>query len=309
MKSLNKPAFTAPVLALVIFLFTLISGFVKTDPSAGAIELLLTVSVIQVTIFVLPSVFYTMLKKQNIGKTASLHFFTPARLILIIALLGVMLTGSLLINIAVYSMSGDASLLENSSSSLSNIGESAGTFITVVAVCIMPAICEEFAFRGVILGEYKVYGAVPAILASSLLFSMAHFSFPSFVSNLFCGIVLASAVLVTRSVYASMLLHAAYNLCTLFFVPYIRSILFEPLGTLFTVFFCAGLFFVFLAVSFREIQVTYHEYARRQQTEADAEFDKLRESGPSLSRGLLTVFVSISYILCIIVFILFTLIF
>ena len=308
MKSINRPAFTLPVLALVIFFFTLISGFVKTDPSAGTAELLLTFSVIQVAIFVLPTVFYAKLKKLNFARSASICLFAPARLILIVALLGVMLTGSLLINIAVYAISGNAALLESSSGSLSQIGESAGTFITVVAVCIMPAVCEEFAFRGMILGEYRVYGAVPAIFASSLLFAMAHFSFASFASNFFCGLVLASAVLITRSVFASMILHAAYNLCSLFFIPYIRSILFEPLGTLFTVFFCAGLFFVFLAFSFGEAQATYHEYARKQQTAKDEEIDRLRESKPPISKGMISVFASLTFALCIVVFVLFTLI-
>ena len=291
----------------MIFLFTLISGFVKTDPSAGAVELMLTFSVIQVAIFVLPTVFYAKLKKLNFVRTANLNLFAPARLILIVALLGVMLTGSLLINLAVFTLSGDAALLESSSGSLSRIGETAGTFITVIAVCIMPAVCEEFAFRGVILGEYREYGAFPAVFASSLLFAMSHFSFPSFASNFFCGLVLASAVLITRSVFASMILHAAYNLCSLFFVPYIRSILFEPLGTLFTVFFCTGLFFVFLAFSFGEAQATYHEYARKPQTARDEEIDRLRESKPPFSKGMISVFASLTFALCIVIFILFTL--
>ena len=308
MKSINRPANTLPVLALVIFFFTLISGFVKADASAGTVELMLTFSVIQVAIFVLPTVFYAKLKKLSFVRSANIKPFAPTRLILIAALLGVMLTGSLLINITVYAISGDAATLENSSGSLNLIGETAGPFITVVAVCIMPAVCEEFAFRGVILGEYRAYGAVPAILASSLLFSMVHFSFQSFVSNFFCGVILASAVLITRSVFASMVLHAAYNLCSLFFVPYIRSILFEPLGTLFTVFFCAGLFFVFLALSFGETQAIYHEYARKPQTATDKETDRLRESKPPLSKGLTAVFSSFTFILCIVVFVLFTLI-
>ena len=42
----------------------------------------------------------------------------------------------------------------------------------LLAFCSVPALCEEFLFRGCILSNLLPYGKTTAILASAVLFSM-----------------------------------------------------------------------------------------------------------------------------------------
>ena len=272
----------------------LISGAANlTGKAETPVELLLSATVLQIVIFVLPPVFYGRLKRLPMIETCSIRAFTPSRIVLLISLLGVMLTGSLLINIAHLAIFSDPGAMDDVTNTFIEIGSRGGTVLTVITVCVMPALCEEFAFRGMILGDLREYRTVPAMLGSALLFSMAHFSFSSFGANLFCGFMLAAAVAVTRSLLASMVLHAAYNICAVFLLPYIQKITFEPLGTLFTVFICAGVLIIFSALALGESQAIYHEYARSRDLEHDGE-DGER---PSFFEGLFSVLISPTFLL------------
>lgn len=302
MKNLSKAKYSVPLLATVIFTLILISGAANLTSTKSAYEMLLSSTVLQAVVFVLPCVFYAMLKKLPQVDTASLRPFTPSRIVLIVSLLAVMLTGSWLINLLQLSLWGDSTVMDNTAATFREIGGRGGQLLTVSAVCIMPAICEEYAFRGIIMGDLRRYGAMPAIVAGALLFSMAHFSFSGFASSLFCGIVLGASVVVTRSVFASMLLHALYNVCTVFILPYIQKITFEPLGTLFTVFICAGVFLLFLVISLSEAQAIYHEYARSRDREKDFENQEL----PTAAEGFFTAMINPSFLLCTVFFIVMT---
>jgi sodium transport system permease protein len=86
----------------------------------------------------------------------------------------------------------------------------------VLLVALLPALCEELAFRGAL-----VYGLRrrlhPALLAlvTGAVFGFFHFAYFRLVPTAFLGVVLASLVLLTGSILPGMLLHAGYNASTL----------------------------------------------------------------------------------------------
>ena len=316
MKSIAKPSVSAPLLALVILILIAVADLAgATGQVDNARSLLLATTVLQAAVFVLPCIFYGRLKHIKYVRTARLRLFSMSRLVLMITMLGVMLTGSLLINIAVFALSGDSGMFEGSGDAISGISGSAGVFLTLITVCVMPAVCEEFAFRGIIFGEYSEYGSLPAVALSSLLFAMAHFSIPAFMSNLFCGMMLGILVAVTRSLIAPMILHAAYNVFTVFFASYVRSLLFEPLGTLFAVFICAGLFLVFTALMLSELQATYDEYSRSYKVVGDEDVSSGDDGSDPEAPPVKNIFqrskealLSIPLAACVLVFFIFTVI-
>lgn len=304
MKSISKPAFTVPLLAAAVFALIVVSDLSGiTDNMDSTLGLLVSTIVLQVAVFVLPGIFYARLKHIKYIKTANVRAFKVSRMLLISAALGVMLTGALLINVAIFAAGGDMSPLEGAGDAVSGMSSAGGLLATVMTVCVIPAVCEEFVFRGIVYGEYSEYGALPAAIFSSLLFAMAHFSISGFASNFFCGFLLAITVIVTRSLIASMVLHASYNLLSVFFVPYIKSVLFEPLGTLFTVFICAGLFLLFTVLMLAEIQAIYREYARRPLVASEQE-DKI--GGVGFFAGMREIALSIPLAVCALIFIIFT---
>jgi hypothetical protein len=78
--------------------------------------------------------------------------------------------------------------------------------------CIQPAIIEELAFRGVILGGMeKVLGGRDAVLVSSLMFMIIHLSILSFPHLLIIGLVIGFFRLRTGSIYPGMVLHLFHN--------------------------------------------------------------------------------------------------
>jgi membrane protease YdiL (CAAX protease family) len=84
--------------------------------------------------------------------------------------------------------------------------------IFVMAVVLAPVI-EETVFRGWIQRPLeRLWGPAPAVIVSATLFALVH-GIPEYLPFYFAiGVLLGGVVLLTRSLWASVLLHAAFNL-------------------------------------------------------------------------------------------------
>jgi len=84
--------------------------------------------------------------------------------------------------------------------------------VAVVGSALLTPVAEEVLFRGVLYQALRKHtGAVRATLGSAVLFTVLHW-WPAMVPEfLFLGIVLAVVFERTRSLYPSMVMHAAYN--------------------------------------------------------------------------------------------------
>ena len=81
----------------------------------------------------------------------------------------------------------------------------------IVAFAVLPAVTEEYLFRGIVAAEYEKYGIGVAVTMSAVTFAMSHFSLERFPVYLFSGIVLAMCMYTTRSVFASAIAHTLNN--------------------------------------------------------------------------------------------------
>lgn len=63
--------------------------------------------------------------------------------------------------------------------------------ITLVVICILPPIFEEFIFRGVFLSSLKQRGIKYAVIVSALIFALSHLNIAQFIHQFIVGIVLA----------------------------------------------------------------------------------------------------------------------
>jgi sodium transport system permease protein len=83
---------------------------------------------------------------------------------------------------------------------------------TFLLLAVSPGICEELTFRGVFLGTMRRLGSTRgAVLVSAAFFALIHLSVFRFLPTFLLGILLATVVVRTGSIFASMVLHAAYN--------------------------------------------------------------------------------------------------
>ena len=95
--------------------------------------------------------------------------------------------------------------------------------LAVFAVAVLPGICEELLFRGVVLGAYEKGGTRKAVLVSALLFSMLHGSVQGLPVQFIIGLILGLAVYMTDSLYTGMMIHTAYNAFILIFNYAVRG--------------------------------------------------------------------------------------
>jgi membrane protease YdiL (CAAX protease family) len=93
--------------------------------------------------------------------------------------------------------------------------------LSVTAIAIMPALCEETLFRGIVLPSLARMGAVTALLGSAALFALIHIDTvsggPVFYRLPFAfavGVGLAALRLLTGSLLPSMVAHAVLNTIT-----------------------------------------------------------------------------------------------
>lgn len=296
-----KPAIKVPILVLVVYILLAITNRVTFLRAEDAADMMISTIVLQILIFILPALFYSRLTGLSFTRKLKLRLFAPGRIILLVSLLGVMICGSMLINLLSYSSVPVAEGFSSSSAySISTKVQGLNPIYAVLTFCLIPAICEEFVFRGVILSEYAANSPAAGLILSALLFGMSHFYFTELLSYFFCGIVLAAAVYITKSLYAAILLHFANNLFCLYLAPYIWTVVLEPRGPLFTAFIVAILFLLFLALAFREAESAYYEYA----------YDPVYE-GPAVSTtkpaAFLSALASPTLVLCGLLFVIVTL--
>lgn len=94
---------------------------------------------------------------------------------------------------------------------ITGITSSSSMLISVLAVALLPAICEEVAYRGVFYSEYSSVSPRKAILLSGLMFGMLHMNLNQFVYAAAMGIVFALIVEATDSILSTMIIHLVSN--------------------------------------------------------------------------------------------------
>ena len=83
--------------------------------------------------------------------------------------------------------------------------------LNLILLAVLPAICEELIFRGIIFNGLKQYGDKKAVFLSALLFMLVHSSVEQTIYSFFVGIVLALLYLRTGSIIYPIILHFTNN--------------------------------------------------------------------------------------------------
>ena len=99
-----------------------------------------------------------------------------------------------------------------------------GQFLLVsLLLAVMPAICEELVFRGIIYNGFRRrYNVKISVIFSALLFALIHFSIYKTFYQLILGVVLALLVYYTGTIFYSMVFHFVNNF-TIILVNYISQ--------------------------------------------------------------------------------------
>lgn len=81
----------------------------------------------------------------------------------------------------------------------------------LITLAVLPAICEEIVFRGIVMTGYKKFSPIVAILVSSLFFGFMHQNLYQLSYAALTGVFLGFLVYFTNSIYSSVLAHFIIN--------------------------------------------------------------------------------------------------
>lgn len=90
-------------------------------------------------------------------------------------------------------------------------------FISLISLVILPAICEELLFRGLVFKGLKPYGKVFSITISALIFSLYHMSIDQTIYPFLIGLLLSVIMYKENNILYCIAIHLTNNFLSLTF--------------------------------------------------------------------------------------------
>lgn len=187
------------------------------DGMSEVLQTIVTSGLIQIVImFAIPVIFFSLAKKQKVKQTFKDFEYKKVS--------GKVIACAVGLGFIVFFLNGYISSIfsyiiellgyENVPSSSSGAGVEYDWLyflVCVVCSCLLPALCEETAHRGMLLNGIKRYGVGKAILISGLLFGLIHLNINQFFYATIIGWFLGMLTIVSNSIYPAMIVHFMNN--------------------------------------------------------------------------------------------------
>lgn len=163
--------------------------------------------------FMLPVPFFMLIRgKINTEKIFFDVRFPKQFALLTMSCLGLITAVSQINSLLLAPFAGGGSASNDVMMDLMGSDKSYMVVLMFVMLVIVPPFCEEFLFRGLILGNLLPYGKGVAIVGSALLFGAMHQNFSQFLYTVAAGVLLGMLYVESRSIWPSTLVHMLQNL-------------------------------------------------------------------------------------------------
>lgn len=220
-----------------------------------------SVVILQLMIFLLPGALWCKWSGEGYIKGLRLKLPRPQTFLLILSGAVLMISGGLLLGTVfggLESLSNNFSLYDTFISKTD--GSVSSSLYLFVAYAILPAICEEFVFRGILCYEYENGGVLRAVIFSSVFFALLHFNPINILTYLFSGAILALILYASRSLIGAMLAHFIYNVFGLFGQRYMNTLYIITGSSSFFLFLVAFCFMLSGAIFCHQASKLYKRY-------------------------------------------------
>lgn len=261
------PQITVPLLVLFVLVAMHLSRYVLAHAEQPG-NLFLSIAIIHLLVLVLPSMLYYLLKRRKLSSPMFLAPMAPRHILLLVSAAAVLVLGTLLIKFGYQVIASVSVRSDGFFDHLTQQEVDPSLTGMVLSLVILPAVCEELFFRGVVLAEYRPLGEVNAVVASALCFALLHVSVANFPIYFFAGLLLGTVTIVSRSVIPSMLLHLLSNLLSLFASDRFLWIILQKNGAFFVGFLLVVLFGLALFLLLYSMEHLYLKYAAHPSEEA-----------------------------------------
>lgn len=222
----DKPANVASVTQVITFLAILFPFFVVVAGAVGnaasrwewplTTRLVVNAGVTAVSFVLLPLIFAGI----NRLKISSCFYLRPAGWF--------SFAGAALLGISVWTWAYELEVLSLSTQRAEELIEFFSSLkvgfneiplpIKLFCLALIPAVCEEFTFRGLFLSAFRSrFSALVSVVITAVLFGLFHvfvrdnLFLERFIPSTLMGLLLGSVCLAARSIYPGMLLHALHN--------------------------------------------------------------------------------------------------
>lgn len=211
-KSILK-TFAIYYICMAVFVGIRISTLLIELPTEIWVDVIYSCIVQVGIIFILPLLLYCMFLKvspKQVFKTCNFSKININTILISIGL-GFICFG---INIVVSSLSNGLIGFTGYRSSSSGIAFEYNLLnfcLDIFSVAVLPAFCEEFLHRGIVLQGTKHMGFKKAILISSLLFGLLHFSIQKVFYAFVIGLILGLVSVVAKNIWVGIIIHFVNN--------------------------------------------------------------------------------------------------
>ena len=202
--------FGANLLLSIIFVAILsFTGNYGKLTSGSALEMLLNGAISSLIFFLIGAV-HCLIKRRSFARLFPFERIGAGALATLVT---IGITFSLMSNMAaelvteVFSLFG----VQNSGGQIVDDGSLPSVFLYFLAVAIVPAVAEEFAFRGIIMGTLRPYSEGLALVVSSAAFALMHGNFVQIPFTFCCGLVFGLLVIKTNSLLPAIIVHFLNN--------------------------------------------------------------------------------------------------
>ncbi len=295
---LSLAPITAPLLVALVLILLSVSGKLLEN-SRNDDNVFLMISVIQLIVFIFPCVLYYFVKGRRLSTPMFVSAVRPGQFLFLIFSFLVMITGTILIKYFYFIKTGASPSEVNFFISGVESDENTNMLEIIVAFVLVPAICEELFFRGVVLSEYRAFGSFTAVVFSAVCFSLAHFSFEGILIYFFNGIILGVCAVVCRSVFAPILVHMGSNLLSIYASDLFLRVTIQKCGAFFVFFILMAVFLLSLVLMLSRTESIFWNRSENPPQNA------LPSPGGVLS-GIKTVFMSPAFFVLVFVFVIIT---
>ena len=219
-KDLRKSVNSIGVLMILLFAAQLVfsvAGYLALDAmgiedmltSGSPTELLLD-GALSALIFFAIAMLYCLFKKLSPAVLFPFRRMKAGRLAMMVTI-GVAF--SLMSNFAADLVTQVFALFDvtNSGGEILKEGSLPSVFLYYLVVSVLPALTEEFAFRGVVMGSLRRYSDGFALIVSSALFALMHGNFVQMPFTFCCGLVFGYIAIKCDSLLPAILIHFFNN--------------------------------------------------------------------------------------------------
>ena len=201
MKNVTKTnvLFTETVLVYIILMYSLqLTGFYELPINVRI--------VVPEIILLVPALMYVLVLRPKTVDGVSMSVVSPLTTLLTVILTFCIMPLVMFINSLSSMVAGN-----EVDSVLVTLVKENPLWLNLVIIALLPAVVEEFIFRGLILNGYKRRNPLMAIVLSSLLFGLMHMNLNQFSYAFVIGLIFAFLAYATGSLLPSILGHFIIN--------------------------------------------------------------------------------------------------